>query len=154
MAGLFLDLGSTTGFALRVGPNTTSGIWTLKANRYEGGGMRFLRFRWQLDEMARNVSIKYAAYEEVRSHKGVDAAHIYGGLMGQLTSFCEEAKIPYEGVPVGSIKKHVTGKGNAGKPEVIAGVRKFGFEPIDDNEADAIALMLLKLESAEIQKLM
>ena len=30
--------------------------------------------------------------------------------------------IPYQGVPVGTIKKHATGKGNAGKDEMIASV--------------------------------
>jgi crossover junction endodeoxyribonuclease RuvC len=50
-------------------------------------------------------------------------------------------KIPYEGVPVGTIKRHITGKGNATKEEVIAAVRAKGFSPVDDNDADALALL-------------
>lgn len=50
-------------------------------------------------------------------------------------------KIPYRGVPVGTIKHHVTGKGNADKEAVIAAVRALGFDPVDDNEADALALL-------------
>ena len=46
-------------------------------------------------------------------------------------------KIPYRGVPVGTIKRHVTGQGNADKEAVIAAVRALGFDPADDNEADA-----------------
>ncbi len=34
--------------------------------------------------------------------------------MGHLTAWCEHHNIPYQGVPVGTIKKHATGKGNAG----------------------------------------
>ena len=38
-------------------------------------------------------------------------------------------KIPYRGVPVGTIKRHVTGRGNANKEEVVAAVRAVGFDP-------------------------
>jgi Holliday junction resolvasome RuvABC endonuclease subunit len=50
-------------------------------------------------------------------------------------------KIPYRGVPVGTIKRHITGRGNADKDAVIAAVRALGFDPVDDNEADALALL-------------
>ena len=56
-------------------------------------------------------------------------------------------EIPYQGVPVGTIKRHITGKGNADKQEVIAAVRERGFSPADDNEADAIALLLWAIET-------
>ena len=41
---------------------------------------------------------------------------------------------------MGTIKKHATGTGNAGKAEMIA-ARVRGFNPQDDNEADALALL-------------
>jgi Holliday junction resolvasome RuvABC endonuclease subunit len=50
-------------------------------------------------------------------------------------------------VPVGTIKRFATGKGNADKSEVIAALRARGFEPADDNEADAIAILLWALET-------
>ena len=50
-------------------------------------------------------------------------------------------KTPYRGVPVGTIKRHVTGRVNADKDSVIAAVRALGFDPADDNEADALALL-------------
>lgn len=50
---------------------------------------------------------------------------------------------PYCGVPVGSIKKRATGKGNAEKAAMVAAVRSMGFEPSDDNEADALALLAM-----------
>lgn len=52
------------------------------------------------------------------------------------------AAIPYQGVPVGTIKRHVTGKGNADKQAVIAAIKARGYAPVDDNEADAIAILL------------
>lgn len=153
MGVLAIDLGTKTGWAFKTGAAVLSGGLDLSGSRYEGGGMRFLRFRSWLDEMAAKVKINVVFYEEVRAHKGTDAAHVYGGLQAVLTSWCEERKIAYEGVPVQAIKKHITGKGNAGKPQVMACVREFGFKPNDDNEADAIALLLLKLEDQFVQTL-
>jgi Holliday junction resolvasome RuvABC endonuclease subunit len=104
--------------------------------------MRFLRFRRWLTEIKQCAGSLDAVYfEEVRRHAGVDAAHAYGGFMAHLTAWCEHHQIPYQGVPVGTIKKHATGKGNAGKTEVIHAIRARGFDPVDDNEADALALL-------------
>ena len=104
--------------------------------------MRFLRFkRWlgELKTIAQDIHAVY--FEEVRRHAGVDAAHVYGGLMATLTTWCEHQNIAYLGVPVGTIKKHATGKGNAGKAEMIAAAKARGFDPFDDNHADALALL-------------
>ena len=54
---------------------------------------------------------------------GVDAAHAYGGFMAHLTAWCEHHNIPYAGVPVGTIKKHATGKGNASKDLMIGAAK-------------------------------
>jgi Holliday junction resolvasome RuvABC endonuclease subunit len=61
--------------------------------------------------------------------------------MATLTAWAELRGVPYEGVPVGTIKRHATGKGNAPKEDVIRAVRAQGFLPKDDNEADALALL-------------
>ncbi len=140
---LALDLGTTTGWALAGHDgHITSGSESFKPQRFEGGGMRFLRFRrWLTELKACTDPLEWVVFEEVRRHAGVDAAHAYGGFLGQLTAWCEHHSIPYQGVPVGTIKKHATGKGNAGKDAMIAAARERGFNPADDNEADAIALL-------------
>lgn len=144
-----LDLGTTTGWALRGrGDFISSGTVSFKPSRFDGGGMRFVRFRrWleQLDSDAGPIEAIY--YEEVRRHVGTDAAHVYGGLQAVLTSYCEEHLIAYQGVPVGTIKRFIAGKGNADKAAVIDAVRQRGFAPVDDNEADAIAIMLWATET-------
>ncbi|MDD9929155.1 MAG: hypothetical protein OXR03_25290, partial [Rhodospirillaceae bacterium] len=86
-------------------------------------------------------------FEEGRRHVGTDAAHGFGGLMASLTSWAEIRGIPYQGVPVGTIKKHATGKGNAPKQAMIDAARARGFSPADDNEADAIAILFWALET-------
>lgn len=141
MKVLALDLGSATGWA--IGPSFVSGVWRNKAGRYDGGGMRYLRFRAWLSEIKDTAGPFDAVFfEEVRGHKGTDAAHVYGGLLAHLTAWCEEHSIPYEGIPVGTIKRAATGKGNSGKPEMIkAATARVGHPITDDNEADAICLL-------------
>lgn len=146
---LALDLGTTTGWALRGhdGPITT-GTASFKPGRYDGGGMRYLRFtNWltELDRLSGPISTIW--FEEVRRHAGTDAAHVYGGLMATLTAWCELRGVPYQGVPVGTIKRHATGKGNAPKEAMIAAARARGFSTVDDNEADAIALLVWAIET-------
>jgi hypothetical protein len=62
--------------------------------------------------------------------------------MATLPAWAELRGVPDEGVPIGTIKRHATGKGNADKDAMIAAARARGFSPADDNEADAIALLL------------
>ena len=140
---LALDLGTTTGWALHAGDGSiTSGSASFKTQRFEGGGMRFLRFKRWLTEIKQSADgIDAVYFEEVRRHLGVDAAHAYGGFMAHLTAWCEHHQIPYQGVPVGTIKKHATGKGNASKDEMLTAARNLGHAPADDNEADALALL-------------
>ena len=149
---LALDLGTHTGWALQQRDGTiTSGTEQFSPRRFEGGGMRYLRFKRWLNEI-RNHSgeINAVFFEEVRRHAGVDAAHAYGGFMGHLTAWCEQHNIPYQGVPVGTIKKHATGKGNASKSEMISAAQARGHAPIDDNEADALALLHWAIETQEV----
>ena len=149
---LALDLGTTTGWALRPRDgNTAHGFVSFKTQRFEGGGMRYLRFkRWLTDLKNISGDIHAVYFEEVRRHVGVDAAHVYGGLMATLTAWCEHHNIPYQGVPVGTIKKHATGKGNANKDEVMAAMRALGHPVIDDNEADALAILHWAIDTQEV----
>jgi hypothetical protein len=146
---LALDLGTTTGWAMQLaGGRIESGTVSFRPSRYDGGGMRYLRFRGWLDCVAADAGGLAAVYfEEVRRHAGTDAAHLYGGFLATLTSWCEQRGIAYQGVPVGTIKRFITGKGNADKLAVVAAVRARGFAPADDNEADAIAILLWSVET-------
>jgi hypothetical protein len=146
---LALDLGTTTGWALRSSDGLiTRGTASFRNGRFDGGGMRYLRFTNWLGELER-LSGPIAAiwFEEVRRHAGTDAAHVFGGLMASLTAWAELRSIPYQGVPVGTIKKHATGKGNAPKQAIIAAAEARGFSPVDDNEADAIAILHWAIET-------
>ena len=146
---LALDLGTTTGWALRGHDGLiTSGTASFKPGRFDGGGMRYLRLTNWLTELDRlSGPIATIWFEEVRRHAGTDAAHVFGGLLASLTSWGELRGIPYQGVPVGTIKKYATGHGNAPKQAMIDAARARGFSPADDNEADAIAILLWAIET-------
>lgn len=146
---LSLDLGTITGWAIQfAGGAIQSGTTSFRPSRYDGGGMRYLRFRGWLANIASDTQgIEAIYFEEVRRHVGTDAAHLYGGFLATLTAWCERNSIAYQGVPVGTIKRHVTGKGNADKTAVIDAIRARGFKPADDNEADAIAILLWAIDT-------
>lgn len=155
---LGLDLGNTTGWSLYNDGVILSGTFENSRSaqaRFEGGGMRYVRFLDNLKKMPRPDRI---AVEEVRSHKragqrseNVTAAQVYGGYLATLSQWCDIEKIPFEGIAVGVIKKRATGKGNSNKELVIAATKTLSPKAItDDNEADAFWLMVLALEGAGI----
>ena len=138
---LALDLGTNTGWASCVGGVTMSGVQSFTPGRFEGAGMRFLRFNNWLNDVFAITKFDAIYFEEVRHHVGIDAAHAYGGYMAVLTAWCELRKIPHAGVSVGIIKRHWTGKGNANKAAMIAEAKRRGFPVKSDDEADSLAIL-------------
>ena len=139
-----LDLGTTTGWCVLTADKLASGTWELSGNRWEGGGMRFVRFVGGLGDLATRVRIVLVAYEEVVRHKGADASQIYGGFVAHLSAWCERRRpaIPYAGLHVSAIKLFATGKAKASKDEMVRSCNlrwNSTTDPpvIDDNEADA-----------------
>lgn len=144
---LALDLGTTTGWAACVNKSIRHGTISLKQSRFEGAGMRYLRLHSWLDGILETAEIlgpgiDLVIVEEVRRHLGTDAAHVYGGMLATVQSWCEANEVPYAGMPVKTIKRLVAGRGNAGKKEIIQSVGNLGYTVTDHNEADAIALLL------------
>lgn len=142
---LALDLGTTTGFAFRSdGGVVGSGTWDLKpmkgaceADRFEALTAHLLG--WFHADAHAVVTAIY--YEDVRRHVGNIAARVYNGLLATLQVWCHERNIPCVPVGVGQIKKFWTGNGRALKGYMIAEAHRRGFNPSDDNEADALALL-------------
>ncbi len=142
-AVLALDPGMSLGWALRTPDgHVTHGTLDLRSRRFEGGGMRYLRFRRWLTELKTCAGeLEAIHFEEIRAHRGVDAAHVYGGLVATLTAWCEHHQIPYAGVPVGTWKRDLTGMGNSDKAAVMAAVQALGYTPESQDEADALAIL-------------
>lgn len=134
---LAIDPGTHCGYAVSL---FESGVWNLSVGRHEGGGMRFVKLRSYLVKASEGIDL--LVYEEVRGHKGTDAAQVYGGIVAIIQEHCEQAGIPYQGVPVGTIKKFATGKGNSNKEIMLATAREQWPEVniVDDNQGDALFL--------------
>ena len=144
-----IDPGLHCGWAMlsATGQRLASGAWDLSSKRHEGAGMRWLRLRRYLSELiceevrwsstARSFVL---GYEEVARHAGTDAAHVYGACIGEVQSWCELNAVPYRGLPVATVKRAATGKGNASKEMMcMAALLVWRLPlPIDDNEADAL----------------
>lgn len=140
---LAIDPGTKCGWAICVDGVYTAETWNLAGRKSDGAGMRYMRLRKSLERIFGEFEIFEVAYEEVRRHLGTDAAHVYGGIIAILTTWCEEKRIPYLGVPVGTIKKFATGKGNANKDAMVeAARREFVHVSVDDdNQADALWIL-------------
>lgn len=139
MIVLGIDPGTTCGWAMRTENMMQSSTWDLTARRHEGGGMRFLRLRSYLKTMLDMGTVGALFYEEVRMHMGVDAAHVYGGVIAVISEECESRKIPYGGIHYAQVKKLATGKGNASKEMMLeaAHVKWPDFTGTSFDEADA-----------------
>jgi Holliday junction resolvasome RuvABC endonuclease subunit len=145
---LALDLATQLGFALlRADGRIESGSEGFQVGAKERPGVRWVRFRTWLLEMKRCQDFTDVAYEQVIGQMPgqVRASQVYGGFEATLQSFCEHHAISYRGLGVSKVKQAWTGKGNADKALMIARCRELGFNPVDDNEADAIALLHVHL---------
>ncbi len=143
MAVLALDLGTKTGFAVHTNGTVVSGTQDFTPKRFESSAMRFVKFARFLADLHAADPVTYVVFEEVRRHKGVDAAHAYGGFLAHLGTWCEGLGVAMEPLPVGAVKKFWCGKGNADKDAMIAEAKRRGFDPVDDNEADALAMLVM-----------
>lgn len=142
MSILALDLGTQCGWAINSEP-IYSGSYNLKPGKFDSHGQRYVKYKNMLNEIFISHHIDEIVYEAVRRHVGIDAAHVYGGLLAILQSMAIENGIEYRGVAVQTIKKHATGRGNATKDEMIVAANAFypQINIIDDNHADALCLL-------------
>jgi hypothetical protein len=143
---LALDLGTATGWAFsRIAGGIISGTWNLAPKKGETEGERYRKFTTALDlffEREPTDVGMLVAYEDVKRHLGTRAAHVYGGLLATLKTWCLNNSLN-EPIPVGvkQIKKFWTGNGNSRKKWMVEEALERGFYPADDNEADALALL-------------
>lgn len=140
-----VDLGTHCGIAWQTTDDfvDVTSIDTSKA-RMMGGGMRALTLRRELEKLFEAIGpVTELAFENVERHSATYAAQIYGELRGVLMSVCEEMSIPYRGIGVTTIKKHVSGSGIAKKDQVRVVVTNL-FPDVhvgNDDESDALSVL-------------
>jgi crossover junction endodeoxyribonuclease RuvC len=139
---LALDTGTNTGWAIRIGSVVHSGVQNFQHDaKRESPGMRFLRFSAWLRRMVQEHAVTTVIYEQPHQRGGA-ATTVGVGLVTHLMSVCADLGVEHVAVHSGTLKKHVTGKGNADKSEMIKAAASIaGRDVTDDNEADAIHLL-------------
>lgn len=147
---LALDLSTKTGWAT---PHA-SGVWDLSVRRDESSGMRLIRLRGKLNELASLEPITLVVFEAARhAAPGMQGAlSVQSELQGLVKVWCHDHGHEYRGYSPSEIKKHATGKGNSNKQAMVdAAQGKWPDKgPLDDNEADALWLLdLAEKEYAE-----
>ena len=143
-------------------------IWDLSIGTYDSGALRHLRLQQFLTVLAPDLivfeDVKFTPAQELFKGRSIGAivartataAEFLGGLKITLAMWAETHGIPCEGIGISEIKKHATGKGNAGKSDMIRACNeKFGtnFDPETfeetkvDNIADAAWVMDMGVEA-------
>lgn len=145
---LALDLATQLGFAHGyIGKKPKHGTVSLHDKKWDGAGIRFVKFQQWIRTTIKENDIDIVVYEGVRRHTGTTAAHVYGGWLSTLWAECETMGVPYTAYGVTTIKKFWTGKGSASKEAMLDASYKRGFDPADDNAADALAIWHLAQEN-------
>jgi len=140
---LALDLSTWTGWAHSTGP---SGVQDFSLSRGESSGMRFLKFQGWLSRVFKDAPFDLVVYEQPHLRGGA-ATEVLAGMVGILQAWAAEHGIETAMRHSREIKMHATGKGNASKDMMIEAAKERGWNPEDDNEADALWLLdLMKKE--------
>lgn len=77
----------------------------------------------------------------VRGKTSFDVHRRLLGLQAIAAMAAHEANVFYETVPAVTVRKSLTGSGGSKKPDVIWWCRRLGWEPRDNNAADALAVL-------------
>jgi len=151
---LALDMATKTGWALWRDGVLSSGVEDLSRRRNEHPQMRLLRLKALVERLLGTLRpdqplIVY--YEEPIQHQRNKSGFGLGcNFEGVLLTALPETAI-YTRVHPSALKKHATGKGNAGKGAMVQAARdRWGVEPADDNEGDALCLLAYALDELGI----
>jgi Holliday junction resolvasome RuvABC endonuclease subunit len=137
---LALDPATHCGYAIS---HDLYGVWDLTPKRDESIGMRLIRFRNKLREVIQMEHINLVVFERPGG-RHVAAVIVQSELQGQIKVMCEDLNVEYRAYSSQEIKKFATGKGNCGKPAMIAAAQeKLNYPGSNDNEADALWLLEL-----------
>lgn len=130
---LALDPATKLGWATATQSGTIHFRRSIKKNAYE----RLQHFRDWLVQMIHKHSITHIVYEKPVGGQYL-ATRSHSHFEGIIMLVCLDHLIEYTYISPGAIKKFATGKGNATKELMMSAYRrKYGKEPLDDNECDA-----------------
>ena len=136
---LAIDPATATGWAVFDGHFYQYGAFRLTG---EARSTRFLDFETRLTHLIAEHQPRLIAYETQDAVRGPHARRLLGGLATIIELVAERTGTAMIGYSAAAIKKAVTGSGKADKQAMIAEIHRRGFYTRDDNEADAMAVLL------------
>jgi Holliday junction resolvasome RuvABC endonuclease subunit len=153
---LALDLGTHLGWALYDGKDYEFGLSDFsRGHKTERIGPRLIRYnQWLTSVLVKSgvPQVDRVAFE-MPHHQGGSATRWLLWLAGLTVKACAELEIPCFSLHTATLKKWTTGGGHASKLMMMHYVCErwpdvAGKDPaeLDDNEADAIALLMYTLE--------
>lgn len=138
VVGVDLSLTST-------GIATPAGEWTVRTNSADPTEARLAVIRGGVMLPARSAGTLVVLEDFVTRSP---AASTLGMVHGVVRVALAEAAVPFVLVPPATLKKYVTGKGNATKPDMrMAVYQRFGLDIPDDNQVDAFGLRAMGLDA-------
>jgi len=138
---LAIDAATKSGWASIINGRIESGVQDFSKRRGESNGIMFVRFSAWINGMYDVLKPDVMAYERAH-HRGGAATEICVGMTTRIQEAAARNGIEHMAVHTATIKKYVTGSGRASKEDVMAWFKEtVGRDPVDDNEADARALL-------------
>lgn len=111
----------------------------------EGGSTKLNReslfsdFHRNSFKLIRKYNCETIVFENAARQMG-HAAYIFNGMKAILELHAYEQGLKLASIHVTTVKKLFTGDGRASKQDIIDKCKSLGYDPVDDNHADAIAL--------------
>ena len=156
---LGIDCALITGWCImEKGRVVESGVEDFKPRRGSSNGMLFLEYRRWLSMImlppgsrTQTKAFDLVVYEASQGYKSGAAAELQMNMTGRVQEIAAAMKIEFVSVPPTTVKKELTGKGNASKDLMKKFAAKIlGRECEDDNEADAVALAKWGYDNYEV----
>jgi len=144
-----VDVGTKCGIAVYDHGKISFSTLNTTPKKNDHPGKRLSTFKSHFEVLFEGVD--HVLYEKVYNHSSSAAAHLYGAFEGVLQLVALDKKIELQGYAVGTIKKFWTGAGNAKKEDMIEEAARRGFNVLDDNQADALAILHLFLSEKLIK---
>ena len=146
---LALDIATKTGWAMCDNGKHDYGMFVCKS---KNRGSRYETFTFELLKLF--ASFNYSKPDiivfEKAFQKSQRSAELYHGFLAMLEYRAWQYGIDLMPVYATHLKKWATGNGKASKNDMIEAARLLGWNPKDDNEADA--LLLLEYAQETIKK--